>query len=199
MDLLTDLPESEGFDTILVVVDRFSKMIRLIPTNKTMDSYGMVQLLWEKVWKDFGVPRVILSDRGPQFASQFMKAHNEIFGIKTALSTAYHPQTDGQSERMIQEVQKVMRMYVNHHQNDWTPKLAHVEFALNNTVKRSTGYTPFYLVMGQHPNPGHIPQNTSTNIPTTQEFIEEIKKSRETARKAMEKAANDMKRFADKR
>jgi hypothetical protein len=142
---------------------------------------------------------MIISDRGPQFASKFVKAHNEIFGIKTALSTAYHPQTDGQSERMIQEVQKVMRMYVNHLQNDWSPKIAQVEFSMNNTMKSSTGYTPFYLVLGQHPNPGYIPPNLSTKVPSAEEFFEDLKKVREIARKSLEKAATNMKKFADRK
>lgn len=199
MDLLTDLPESEGYDSILVVVDRFSKMIRLIRTNKTMNSHALVRLCWDQVWKDFGLPRVIISDRGPQFASKFVRAHNEAFKIKTALSTAYHPQTDGQSERMIQEVQKVLRMYVNHFQNDWSSKVTTVEFAMNNTIKSSTGYTPFYLVMGQHPNPGNIPQNLSDHVPSAEEFFKELEQAREVARKALGKAADYMKKFADRK
>ena len=199
MDMLTDLPESEGFDALLIIVDRFSKMIRIIRTNKTMNSEALVRLCWDQVWKDFGVPKTIISDRGPQFASKFTKAHNEIFGIKTALSTAYHPQSDGQSERMIQEVQKTLRMYVNHYQNDWASKTGVVEFALNNTIKSSTGYTPFYLVMGQHPNPGNIPRDLSSRAPSVEEFIKGLQEARSAAKLALEKAAADMKKFADRK
>jgi len=199
MDLLTDLPESDGYDAILVVVCRFSKMVRLVRTNKTMSSHALVRLCWDQVWKDFGLPRIIISDRGPQFASKFTRAHNEVFGVKTALSTAYHPQSDGQSERMIQEVQKVLRMYVNHFQNDWSSKLAFVEFSMNNTIKSSTGYTPFFLVMGQHPNAGHIPRNLSTHVPSAEEFFKELEEAREQARKALDKAASEMKKYADRK
>ena len=100
---------------------------------------------------------------------------------------------------MIQEVQKVLRMYVNHFQNDWATKVTTVEFGLNNTVKSFTGYTPFYLVMGQHPNPGHIPRNLSNQVPSAEEFFTELTKTREVARKSLEKAADEMKKFADRK
>jgi len=199
MDLLTDLPESEGYDTVLVVVDRFSKMIRLIRTTKKITSFALARLCWDNIWKDFGLPRIILSDRGPQFASNFIKAHNEMLGITTSLSTAYHPQSDGQSERMIQEVQKTLRMYVNHFQNDWASKLSFVEFASNNAIKSSTGYTPFYLVIGQHPNPGSIPREISSRSPSAEEFVKGLQQAREQARLSLEKAAEQMKKFADRK
>ena len=83
---------------------------------------------------------------------------------------------------MIQEVQKTLRMYVNHYQNDWASKTATVEFALNNSIKSSTGYTPFYLVMGQHPNPGNIPRDLSTQSPTVEEFVKGLQQAREIAK-----------------
>jgi transposase InsO family protein len=131
-DLLTDLPESEGYNTILVIIDQFSKMICLIQTNKTMNSPTLVQQCWDNVWKDFGVPCIIISDHGPQFASKFMKAHNKTLGIQTSLSTTYHPQSDGQSEQMIQEVQKTLRPYINHFQSDWSSKLTQIKFAITS-------------------------------------------------------------------
>jgi deoxyuridine 5'-triphosphate nucleotidohydrolase len=198
MDFLTGLPESEGYDAILVVVDRFSKMIRLIRCTKQVNAYALARLCWDNVWKDFGLPCKILSDRGPQFASNFIKAHNEMLGITTALSTSYHPQTDGQSERMIQEVQKTLRMYVNHFQNDWSSKLSLVEFASNNAIKSSTGYTPFYLVSGQHPNPGNIPKDLSSRCPSAEEFVEGLREAREQAHLSLSKAAEQMKKFADR-
>jgi len=199
MDLLTDLPESEGYDAILVIVDRFSKMIRLIRTNKTLNSTALVRQCWDNVWKDFGVPRIIISDRGPQFASKFTKAHNESLGISTSLTTAYHPQSDGQSERMIQEVQKTLRMYVNHFQNDWSPKIAMVEFAINDTTKSSTGHTPFQLVLGFNPNPGTIPHEIPTKIPSIEEFLEGLQKARDQAKVSLEKANEEMKKYADRK
>ena len=169
MDLLTDLPESEGYNAILVIVDHFSKMIRLIYTNKTMNSTALICQCWDNVWKEFGVPHIIIiiSNRGPQFASKFTKAHNETLGIQTLSTTTYHPQYNGQLEHMIQEVQKTLRPYVNHSQNNWSPKLSMAEFALNNTTKSTTGHTPFQVVLGFNPNSGTIPPTIPSKNPHT--------------------------------
>ena len=88
-------------------------------------------------------------------------------------------------------------MYVNHFQNDWSSKIATVEFSMNNMIKSSTGYTPFYLVMGQHSNLGYIPRNLSTNIPSAEQFFKELTKAREEAQKALGKAASEMKKYTD--
>ena len=156
-------------------------------------------MCWEQVWKDFGLPHIIISDCGPQFASKFIHAHYNLLGVDTSLSTAYHPQSDGQSEHMIQEVQKTLRMYVNHFQNDWASKTHTVEFALNNQIKSLTGYTPFYLVLGQHPNPRNIPRDLSKVALTIEDFISALQKEREIARKSLEKAAEEMKKFANRK
>jgi hypothetical protein len=181
MDLLMDLPKSEGYNSILVVVDHFSKMTCLIQTNKTLDAVGLVRPCWEQVWKDFSLPCVIISNRGPQFASNFIRAHYDLHSVETSLPTTYHPQSDGQSERMIQEVQKTLRMYVNHFQNDWASKTHTVEFTINNQVKLATGYTPFYLILRQHPNPGHLQCDLSKISPTVEVFVKGLQKEREIA------------------
>jgi hypothetical protein len=100
---------------------------------------------------------------------------------------------------MIQEVQKTLRPYMNHYQNNWNSQLTTVEFAINNTIKSSTGYTPFFLVLGQHPNPGRIPRDLSTCAPTLEEFFEGLQKAREIAQKSLQKAADQMKKFADRK
>ena len=96
MDLITDLPPADGHDSILVVVDQgLSKGVILLPCNKTLTSEGTAQLLLENLYKRFGLPDKIISDRGPQFASKAFIELLKLLGIKSALSTAYHPQTDG--------------------------------------------------------------------------------------------------------
>ena len=199
MDLITGLPESAGMDSILVVVDRFSKMVILIECNSTLDALGTARLLHKHIWSMFGTPRLVISDRGPQFASKFTQELASILGIKLALSTAYHPQTDGQTERMNQEIEKHLRAYVNFHQNDWVTWLPSCQFAMNNTVKSSTGTTPFKLNFGQHPNPGSAPAQTSSEMPALDDFVKGLNHAQEAARKALEKTAEAMKRFADKK
>ena len=199
MDLITGLPESAGMDSILVVVDRFSKMVILIACNSTLDALGTARLLHSRIWSMFGKPRLVISDRGPQFASKFTQELASILGIKLALSSAYHPQTDGQTERMNQEIEKYLRAFVSHQQNDWANWLPSCQFAMNNTVKSSTGFTPFELNFGRHPNPGSAPAQSSSEMPALEKFVKDLNHSQETAKKALEKTAETMKRFADKK
>jgi transposase InsO family protein len=174
-------------------------MIVLVACHATLDSLGLARLLRDHVWSRFGTPRLIISDRGPQFASRFTKDLSKVLGIELAISTAYHPQSDGQSERMNQEIEKYLRAYVNYHQNDWTEWLAPCQFAINNTVKSSTGYTPFELNLGRHPNPGNVPHSASSEMPAVEDFIKGLAKAQENAQKALVKAADDMKKFADRK
>ena len=98
VDLIGELPESQGFNAILIIVDHFSKMIIVIPTNMELTAMGMAWIYQDRVWSKHGLPQKIISDRGPQFAAQFMRDLNKLVGITSNLSTAYHPQTDGQTE-----------------------------------------------------------------------------------------------------
>ena len=103
-DFITKLPLAQGYNAILVVVDRFTKIGHFIPTIEKTSAEGLVCLFRDNVWKLHGLPDSIISDRGPQFAVGIMKELNHMLGIKTKLSTAFHPQTDGQTERMNQEL-----------------------------------------------------------------------------------------------
>ena len=122
-DLITQLPESDGYDAILVIACLFLKMVRAIPTTSDVTSLGVAKLFLEHIWRTFGLPEKTVSDRGPQYASAFMKELLGLLGIKAALSTAYHPQTDGQTERLNQEVEQYLRHFVNERQNDWSSLL----------------------------------------------------------------------------
>ena len=119
-------------DVILVIVDRFMKMIRLKTITTNISSEGITKIYRDEIWKLHGVPRTILSDRGPQFVSKFIEEFTKVLGTKRKLSTAYHPQTDGQMERINQEIGTFLRHYVNYQQDDWTDWLAIVEFSYND-------------------------------------------------------------------
>ena len=97
-DLITGLPKSEGFDSIAVVVDCFTKQVHLSATNATLSAEGLADLYIQDVFKLHGLPKQAISDRGPQFAAKYMRRILETLGVKSSLSTAYHPQTDGQTE-----------------------------------------------------------------------------------------------------
>lgn len=108
VDLIVRLPDSQGYDSILVIVDRFMKMIHTLLTMSTITSKGIAKLYQDNVWKLHGLLKKIILDRGPQFASKFMTDLNHILGITMALSTAYHPQTDGQTEQVNQDVEQYL-------------------------------------------------------------------------------------------
>ena len=105
----------------------------------------------DDIWKLHGVPKKILSDRGPQFASKFMEEFTKALGTKRQLSTAYYPQTDGQMERINQEIGTFLQYYMNYQQDNWIDWLAIIEFQYNDKKHAATGRTPFELNFGRHP------------------------------------------------
>ena len=113
-DFITKLPLAQGYDSILVVIDRFTKMAYFIPTTERTSVEGLVCLFRDNIWKLHGLLDSIISDRGPQFAAGIMKELNRILGIETKLSIAFHPQTDGQTERMNQELEQYLQMFIDH-------------------------------------------------------------------------------------
>ena len=164
MDFVTDLPESEGKDSILVVTNRHTKMIVLIPCTKDVDAQETAHLFERYVWPRFGTPRQTISDRGLQFASKFLQ---ELFGklnIKSQMSTANHPQTDGSSERAIQKVEQYLRAFSTYRKDDWMEYLHLAEFAYNNQRHDTIGISPFMALYGFQPN-WEIPLNSNTKFP----------------------------------
>ena len=151
VNLIGPLPQSEGKNTILVIVDRFSKMIHLFPVMDTITSKGVATIFCNSIFKLHGTPRKVISDQGPQFVSLFMKDLYELLNIQANLSTAYHPQTDGQTEQINREVKKYLRIYVNHRQTNWAEWLALAKFAHNSQTTSATGVSPFLLNYGQQP------------------------------------------------
>jgi len=118
-DFITKLPLAQGYNTILVVCDCFSKMAHFIATTEKMLVEGLAKLFQDHIWKLHGLPESIISDRGVQFAAGMIKKLNNLLGIQTKLSMAYHPQTDGQMERINQELEQYLRVFINHRQEQW--------------------------------------------------------------------------------
>src|SRR3979490_3426522 len=108
VDLITELPISQGYNALLVTVDHLSKCGHVIPTTSDVNSVGIAQLFRDHIWKLHGLPEEVISDRGTQFVSQFMQELNKLLGIKVATSTAYHPHSDGQTERVNQEIKQYL-------------------------------------------------------------------------------------------
>ena len=148
--MIGPLQSSNGMDTILVIMNQFTKMIRLKATMINISLEGIAKIYRDEIWKLHRVPRTILSNQGPQFTSKFMEEFTKVLGTKRKLSMAYHPQTDGQMERINQEIGTFLQHYVNYQQDDWTDWLATAEFSYNNKKHAATGKTPFELNFGRH-------------------------------------------------
>ena len=118
-DFVTGLPETQGFDALFVTCCRHTKQCHIIPMHSLVMARGLATLFRDNVWKLHGLPETALSDRGPQFTVDFMNELNDVLGIKTKLLTAYHPQTDGQTERLNQGIKQYLQMFISYHQNDW--------------------------------------------------------------------------------
>jgi transposase InsO family protein len=196
-DLIAPLPDSQGYDAILTVVDKLTKMVIAIPTNTNLTAEGTARQFRDHVFKRFGIPKKVTSDRGPQFVSNFMKEFYKMIGVEGNPSTAYHPQTNGQTERTNAELEKYLRQWVNDRQDDWAEWLAIAEFALNNRVVEATGVTPFQLNYGRHPNMNINPSKSSRSE-SASEFATRMKNAWEEARSALTIAAEQMKRQSDR-
>jgi transposase InsO family protein len=132
-------------------MDRFSKMIHLIPTNTSLLSLGLVEIYKKEIWQIHGILRRIIRDRGPQFASKFMKELCNALEIERNLFMAYHPQTDGQTERINQEIKTYLQSFINYRQNDWVKWLLMAKFHYNDKTHLVTGQMLFFLNYGIHP------------------------------------------------
>ncbi|KAL0194857.1 hypothetical protein M9458_008429, partial [Cirrhinus mrigala] len=143
VDFMTDLPVSDENTCILVIVERFSKFCRLIPLKRLPTALETAECLFNHVFRYYGLPEDIVSDRGPQFISRVWKAFFKLLGVTVSLSSGYHPQTNGQTERKIQEVGRFLRTFCHGHQNSWNQFLGWAEYAQNSLRQPSTGLTPF--------------------------------------------------------
>jgi hypothetical protein len=151
MDFITHMPLVDGFDSVLTVVDRLSKMVRFIPTTTTATAKDVARLVFDNVVCLFGLPLDIVSDRDPKFVSEFWEELWKVMGTKLSRSTAYHPQSDGQTEIMNRFLNDYLRNFCVSH-SDWLQHLKVAEFAYNNSTHGSTEHSPFFLNYGQHPN-----------------------------------------------
>jgi len=197
VDFITKLPMSKGHDSILVVCNRFLKMSHFVVTTEKTTVEGLARLFRDNVWKLHGLLESVILDRGPQFAAGLTKKLNKMLGIETKLSTAYHPQTDRQTERTNQELEQYLRMYVNHRQNNWSEWLAMAEFAFNNKVYTAIKMSLFKVNYGREPRMGFDIRKKGKNE-KAEKFVREMKERHEKARAALVKSQEEMKRQADR-
>lgn len=198
MDLIVDLPPSDGFDSIMVVVDRFTKQCHLAPTVKTASAETIADLFLQNVWKHHGTPRQVISDRGTQFVAKWYRRLAERLGITLSYSTAFHPRSDGQTERVNQEVEQYIRTFVNYRQTNWAQLLPICEFARNNSAHSATNSSPFRTLYGHDLEWTVHPGSTAKAVPDADARADQLKAIQEEAKASLEIAAERMKRHYDR-
>lgn len=195
-DLITDLPVStQGFDTLLVIQDRFTKIAIFEPSRGIPKAKELSEMFLRRVFKHFGTPKKIVSDRGTNFIAKFMSEVARLLGIEWHASTAYHPQTDGQTERLNQELEQYLRCYVGFRQTDWADHLELAAFAYNNRKHSATGQSPFYTLYGWHPHLHLL--GDQLYVPEANEYRNNLREVQEEAYAALKKSQENMKLYAD--
>jgi hypothetical protein len=201
MDLITQLPRSRsGHDAIVVFVDKLTKMVHYIPTTTKVTAPQLAKIVLREVCRLHGVPESILSDRDPRFTAHFWRALWDQLGTKLVMSTAYHPQTDGQTERANRTLEEMLRSYVSIAQTDWDEYLSVLELAYNNSKQISTGFSPFYLNYGrevQMPIDIALGAARSCKNPEAADRILELKRNLKSAHDNILKAQQRQGRYAD--
>jgi len=170
MDFIEQLPASSGFTAILVIVDRFTKQALFLPTTDQATSQDVAQLYFKNVFTHHGVPAHIMSDWGSEFVSHFFRSLGSLLGIRLHFMSGYHPQGDGQTERINQVLEQYLRIHCNYQQDDWSDWLPVAEFAYNNAESSSTSMTPFFANKGYHPELPTYPDRLSTS-PDAHKFV----------------------------
>ena len=195
-DLIMEHPQSHGYDSILIAMDRLSKQAHFIATTSDITSLGVAWLFRDGIWKLHGLPEEVISDRGPQFMSNFMQGLSKKLGIKVAASMAYYLQTDSQTEHVNQEVEQFLHLFVNQRQDDWYDWLLIAKFAYNDQVHALTQTSLFMLDAGQNPHPGFEPICES-QLASLDNSTSRMAQVTEEERAALVKAADDMAQFYD--
>ena len=198
MDFITALPKVAGnFDSIFVVVDRLTKIAHLIPTRTTASASDIAQLFVREIVRLHGIPARIISDRDAKFTSKFWTDMFHSLGTLLNLSSAYHPETDGQTERVNQVIEDMLRSYCNQQPRMWLKYLPLVEFAYNSSHHRSLGMSPFKALYGQDCLVPYRFADPNLPVPAAKNTLEEMDKQVQIIRQSLKKASDRQKSYAD--
>ena len=197
-DFITKLPLAQGYNTILVVVDQLTEIVHFIPTTEKIMVEGLAKLFRDNMWKLYGLSESIILDRGPQFIAELMKELNQMLGIKRKMLMAFHPQTDSQIERINQELEQYLRMFIDHQQEQWPDWLGMAEFAYNNKAHSSTKTSLFKANYRQDPRMGFKVRKRG-KYKGAEKFVEKMKEIQKEAKAALGKAQEEMRKYADRK
>ena len=200
MDFIVGLPTSDGCNWVLVVVDRYSKYATFIPAPKECSAEQAARLFFKHVVKYWGLPRSIVSDRDTRFTGRFWTELFKLMGSELNFSTSFHPQSDGQTERVNALLELYLRHYVSANQRDWAKLLDAAQFSYNLQRSESTGRSPFEIVTGQQPlTPSSLATGYKGPSPPAYKFAKDWNDQIGVARAYLEKASKKMKKWADKK
>ena len=174
MDFMGPLPRSLGNDYLLVIIDQLTSQVHLVPTTMRVTAKEVAWLFFKEVMRLHGVPESIVSDHNTKFTSMFWCELHRLMGTKLLMSTAFHPQMDGATERANHSIGQILRMIINDDQKNWADKCQMVEFALNSSVSATTGFTPFELKQGYMPQI-RMPTSFDTTLKGVKQFVLQAK------------------------
>jgi hypothetical protein len=197
--LVTGLPQVGRYDAVVVYIDHYSKQVHVIPTTSDVDAEGIADIHYKEIFRLHGIPTKIVSDRGPQFAAQLMKALYQKLGITHALTTAYHPQSNGQTERANQEVEQHLRLFANSRHDDWVTFLPTAKFVLNSHMHSAHHMAPFEIMYGYRPD-FTVPVGPPTKFPALNSRLQLLRETHKEAEAALRMEKHAMKEIfeADK-
>ncbi|KAK3574101.1 hypothetical protein QTP86_003192 [Hemibagrus guttatus] len=191
VDFVTDLPR-------FVTDHRSSKSCHLLPLKGPPTALETAELLFNHVFRYFGIPEDIVLDRGPQFVSRVWRAFLTRLGVAISLSSGYHLQTNGQTERKIQEISRYLRTFCHSHQNSWSQYLGWAEYAQNSLRQPSTGLTPFQCVLGYQP-PLFPWSAEPSDVPAVDHWFRESERVWDSAHHQLQRVLHRRRRTADLR
>lgn len=198
VDFVTGLPPSEGNDTILTIVDRFSKAVHFVPLPKLPSALETANLLTLHVFRLHGIPQDIVSDRGPQFTSQVWRAFCRALGAVSSLTSGYHPQSNGQTERANQDLESALRCVAARLPSSWASHLPWVEYAHNTLISSATGMSPFMVNHGYQP-PLFPSQESEVAVPSVRAQFRRVQRVWRETRAALGRTAERNRLLADRR
>ena len=199
MDFIGPLPKSSGFDSIFVVICPLTKLTHFIPVNSSITVQELSKIYMSNIYKAHGLPDTIVSDRDKLFTSKFWVEFTKALGVEHKLSTAFHQQTNGMTERVIQTLKGYLRSYINYKQDDWVEYLPYAEFAYNNAKHASTNLSPFAASYGYDFNV--LPKfnaTTEDSVPSVGERVKILNDIHEYLQEAMKEAQSSQKEYADR-
>jgi hypothetical protein len=177
VDFVSPLPESSNlngtFDMIMLVICHLTSLVHLIPTKQTYHAKDVAEVMFDRIYKHHGMPKNIVSDRDTLFTSTFWQKLNKLTGVELWMSSSFHPESDGTSERGNRTMTQMLRQCISPDQKDWVSKLPAIEFAMNSASSATTRYAPFVLNYGRMPQ--SMVWNSNSEFPGVRIFAQKMK------------------------